>query len=90
MKPETFTARVAQVVARAELPPVSMDTDQYRVYIRFQCQPNAATRQLLRNRGFSYRGGKAQHWVRRNNEAGRAAARLVIATLTERTKEDNQ
>ncbi len=85
-----FNARVAAVVARAELPAVSCTEDiaDKRIKIRFQLPPDRAVCQLLKANGFGFRGGSAQWWVRRLDDAGRAAARLVMAQLTGEHREE--
>ena len=91
MKPATFTARVANLVARAELPPVRMweDPPDKRIKIQFALQPDDDTCKLLRSNGFRFVGGLAQCWVRALSPNGRTAARFIMAQLTERTPEDN-
>ena len=83
MKPTTFTARVADIVARAELPPVKCweDPPDRRIKIQLRAMPDEDTRKLLKSHGFRFVGGPAQYWVRALNTAGRTAATSVMAVL---------
>ena len=85
MKPSTFTARVADLVARAEMPPVRCweDPPDRRIKIQLRAMPDEDTRKLLRSNGFRFVGGQSQsqYWVRALNQAGRTAAASVMAVL---------
>lgn len=88
MKPSTFTARVADIVARAEMPPLRCweDPPDRRIKIQLRAMPDADTCKLLRSSGFRFVGGPAQYWVRALNQAGRTAAASVMTALEERIK----
>lgn len=84
MKPATFTARVADLVARVDMPPVRCweDAPDKRIKIQLRAMPDEATRKLLRSNGFRFVGGVNQYWVRALNQAGRTAAAAVMAILS--------
>lgn len=83
MKPETFTARVTHLAARAEWPPVRMweDAPDKRIKIQFRTIPSPSLAALLKKHGFRFVGGPSQHWVRRLDQRGKQAAVDVMESL---------
>lgn len=83
MKPSTFTARVADLVARAEMPPVRCweDAPDKRIKIQLRAMPDADVCKLLKSNGFRFVGGPMQYWVRALTQTGRDAAARVMAVL---------
>ena len=92
MKPETFNARVAALVARVSLPAFRCweDAPDKRIKIQFQLEPDPDTKAVMISHGFRYRAGSTAAWCRKLDDNGRRAARVIRCMLSDRSPEDNQ
>lgn len=83
MTHRTFTARAAELAARADWPECRHweDAPDKRIKIQFRAMPDAQTCKVMRAHGFRFVGGPAQFWVRRLDIHGQRAAAALTAQL---------
>ena len=82
MKVSTFTAAVEATLPLADVPGVTVSTDQaaFKICVTFAGKPEAPVRALMTRNGFKWSHAR-QGWTRNANTAGRAAVHHVLGLL---------